>query len=283
MAKKWNMIVDVEKCDNCRLCFLAVKDEYTGNDFAGYSAAQPSLGHSWLDIKRKERGTYPIVRANFLPVMCNHCDNPPCLQNAKNGAIKKREDGIVLIDPEKSKGQKQLVDSCPYGAISWNEEKEIPQAWTFDAHLLDEGWKKTRAEQACPMDVFRTIKVDDKEMQQIQAREGLEVLEPQLGTKPRIYYKNLHLITKCFVGGTITQNLGSVEECASQVDVILEKEGQTVGKTKTDIFGEFVFDGLEPNSGIYHLRAKSTSWQLTTEFNLGEESKYLGVLELQTK
>ena len=55
-----------------------------------------------------------------------------------------REDGIVIIDPEKSKGQKQIVDSCPYGAISWNEGKQIPQAWPFDAHLLDEGWTRTR-------------------------------------------------------------------------------------------------------------------------------------------
>ena len=52
MAKKWNLIVDVERCDNCRLCFLAVKDEYVGNDFPGVSAAQPSEGqHKWLDIE----------------------------------------------------------------------------------------------------------------------------------------------------------------------------------------------------------------------------------------
>ena len=136
---KWNLIVDVGRCDNCRLCFLAVKDEYIGNDFPGVSAAQPVLGHNWLDIKRKERGTYPLVQARFLPVMCNHCDNAPCIKAARDGAVRKREDGIVIIDPEKSKGQKQIVESCPYGAISWNEEKQIPQAWPFDAHLLDEG------------------------------------------------------------------------------------------------------------------------------------------------
>jgi Fe-S-cluster-containing dehydrogenase component len=56
MAKRWNMIVDVARCDNCRGCFLAVKDEHIGNDFPGYAAAQPAQGHNWLDIKRKERG-----------------------------------------------------------------------------------------------------------------------------------------------------------------------------------------------------------------------------------
>lgn len=282
MAKKWNMIVDVEKCDNCRLCFLAVKDEYTGNDFAGYSAAQPSLGHNWLDIKRKERGTYPIVKANFLPIMCNHCDNPPCLKAAKNSAVTKRADGIVLIDPEKAKGQKALVKSCPYDAIFWNEEKEIPQAWTFDAHLLDEGWAKTRAEQACPMDVFRTIKVEDEEMKQIQVREGLEVLKPESGTQPRIFYKNLYLITKCLIGGTIVEEIDGVEECADEIDVILEKDGKEIGRTKTDIFGEFIFDKLEPNSGNYQLKFTSKNGQISKDFEIGEESKYLGLLKLQS-
>ena len=212
---KWNLIVDVGRCDNCRLCFLAVKDEYIGNDHPGVSAAQPVLGHNWLDIKRKERGTYPIVQARFLPVMCNHCDDAPCIKAARNGAVRKREDGIVIIDPEKSKGQKQIVDSCPYGAISWNEEKQIPQAWPFDAHLLDEGWTKTRGEQACPTQVFRTIKVEDEEMQRIRAAEGLEVLKPELGTKPRVYYKNLHMITKCFASGTVVRHVGGVEEGAA--------------------------------------------------------------------
>ena len=83
MAKKWNLIVDVARCDNCRVCFLAVKDEHVGNDFPGYSAAQPEHGANWLDIERKERGTYPLVEAHFMPVMCNHCDAAPCMKAAR--------------------------------------------------------------------------------------------------------------------------------------------------------------------------------------------------------
>lgn len=280
---KWNLIVDVAKCDNCRLCFLAVKDEYIGNDFPGVSAAQPTLGHNWLDIQRKERGTYPLVQARFMPVMCNHCDDAPCMMAARDGAVKKRADGIVIIDPEKSKGQKQIVDACPYGAISWNEEKQIPQAWPFDAHLLDEGWTKTRGEQACPAQVFRTIKVDDAEMKQMAAAEGLEVLKPELGTKPRIYYKNLHLITKCFVGGTVVRHVNGVEECAAGVEVVLEKDGREVGRATTDTFGEFVIDRLEPRSGGYHLKASGTSGRYATQFDLTDESRYLGVMSLTTE
>ena len=288
---KWNLIVDVARCDNCRLCFLAVKDEYIGNDHPGISAAQPAQGHNWLDIRRKERGTYPLVQARFLPVMCNHCDEAPCIKAARDGAVRKREDGIVIIDPEKSKGQKQIVESCPYGAISWNEEKQIPQAWPFDAHLLDEGWTRTRGEQACPTQVFRTIKVDDAEMKRIQGEEGLEVLKPELGTKPRIYYKNLHMITKCFVGGTVVRHgprpgsalSAGVEECAAGVEVVLEKDGREVGRATTDTFGEFVIDRLEPNSSGYHLKAAGSWGRCSTQFDLAEESRYLGVMTLAAR
>ena len=111
--------------------------------------------------ERNERGTYPIGDANFMPVMCNHCDDAPCMKAATDGAVKKRDDGIVIIDPVKAKGQKEIVDACPYGAVYWNEESQLPQAWIFDAHLLDTGWDKTRAEQCCPTDVFTSVKVED--------------------------------------------------------------------------------------------------------------------------
>jgi Fe-S-cluster-containing dehydrogenase component len=277
---RWNLIVDVARCDNCRLCFLAVKDEYVGNDFPGYSAAQPPLGQSWLDLRRKERGSYPLVQARFMPVMCNHCDEAPCMKAARDGAVRKRPDGIVIIDPEKSRGQKQIVDACPYGAVSWNEEKQIPQAWPFDAHLLDLGWTQTRAEQACPMHVFRTVRVEDAEMQRIQAEEGLEVLKPELGTKPRVYYKNLHLMTKCFVGGTVVHHVKGVEECAPGVQVVLEKDGREVGRATTDTFGEFVIDRLEPGSGGYVLKAAGASGRFSRQFDLAGESRYLGVMPL---
>ena len=224
MTAKWNMIVDVARCDNCRGCFLAVKDEHVGNDFPGYAAAQPAQGHKWLDIRRHERGSYPLVEAHFVPVMCNHCDDAPCMQAAKDGAITKRPDGIVIIDPVKSKGQRQIVDACPYGAITWNDEKQIPQAWIFDAHLLDEGWTQTRAEQCCPTGVFKSMKVEDEEMQRIRAEQGLEVLKPELGTKPRIYYKTLHLATKCFVGGSVVKHVAGVEECAAGAEDVVAND-----------------------------------------------------------
>ena len=148
-CQKWNMIIDVAECTNCQLCALSAMDEYVGNEWPGVSAPMPRNGHRWIDILQKERGQVPMIDIAYVPTMCNHCDNAPCL--AKGGdAVKKRDDGIVIIDPVKAKGRKDLVESCPYGHIWWNEEAQLPQIWPFDAHLLDQGWKQTRAQQACP-------------------------------------------------------------------------------------------------------------------------------------
>ncbi|MDX2145492.1 MAG: 4Fe-4S dicluster domain-containing protein [Rhodospirillaceae bacterium] len=281
MTQKWNLIVDVARCDNCRNCFLATKDEHIGNDFPGYAAAQPAQVHSWVDIQRKERGTYPIAEAHFMPVMCNHCDDAPCMKAAKNGAITKRADGIVIIDPEKSKGQKAIVEACPYGAVFWNEEKQIPQAWIFDAHLLDQGWTKPRVEQSCPTAAFRSLKVEDADMQRIKSQEGLEVLKPELNTKPRVYYKNLHLMTKCFVSGSVTADINGVEECAAGAEVILKRAGGEVARTTTDTFGEFKIDKLEPGSGAYQVQISLDASRLSAEFSLADDSLYLGTLKLK--
>lgn len=281
MSAKWNLIVDVAKCDNCRNCFLATKDEHIGNDFPGYAAAQPAELHAWVDIVAKERGRWPMVEAHFMPVMCNHCDNAPCMKAAKDGAIKKREDGIVIIDQEKAKGQKQIVDACPYGAIWWNEEKQLPQAWIFDAHLIDSGWTKPRVEQSCPTSVFRALKIEDGEMQKIAAREELKVLKPELNSKSRVYYKNLHLFTTCFVSGSVVADIKGVEECADAATVVLKRNGAEVGRATTDCFGEFKIDRLEPRSGRYELEMNLGSQVLATTFDLADESLYLGVLKLR--
>jgi len=274
------MIVDVAKCDNCRVCFLAVKDEHVGNDFPGYAAAQPAQGHNWLEIKRHERGSAPMVDAHFMPVMCNHCDDAPCMKAARDGAVTRRPDGILIIDPVKSKGQKQIVDACPYGMVSWNEEKQIPQAWIFDAHLLDAGWTQTRAEQGCPSGVFRSVKVEDEEMQRIRAEEGLEVLRPELGTKPRVYYKNLHLFTKCFVGGSVVKETAGVEDCVAGAEVVLRQDGREIGRAVTDAFGEWKIDRLEPGSTGYQVDVTAAAGRFTLQFDLGGKSRYLGVMKL---
>ncbi|MGB4066515.1 MAG: hypothetical protein WBK08_00655, partial [Nitrospira sp.] len=76
---KWNLIIDVAKCENCRNCTLAVKDEHCDNDFPGYAAPQPKHGHDWIKISRRVRGSAPMVDVTYLLTTCNHCDNAPCV------------------------------------------------------------------------------------------------------------------------------------------------------------------------------------------------------------
>ena len=83
--KKWNLIIDVAACTNCNLCTLAAMDEYVGNDWPGYSAPMPKHGHKWINILQKERGQVPMIDIAFVPTMCNHCDNAPCVE--KGGGV----------------------------------------------------------------------------------------------------------------------------------------------------------------------------------------------------
>ena len=130
------------------------------------------------------------------------------------------------------------------------------------------------------MDVYRTLKVEDEEMQRIRAEEGLEVLNPELETWPRVYYKNLHVMTRCFVGGSVVEQVDGVEECAAGVEVVLSQGGREVGRATTDTFGEFKIDGLEPNSAGYLLEVAASSGRVSMQLDVGEESLYLGVLKL---
>jgi Fe-S-cluster-containing dehydrogenase component len=250
--KKWNLIIDVAKCHDCNNCFLACKDEHCDNSFPPYTVAQPWHGHRWVNIMRTERGQFPQIDVAYLPLFCMHCDNAPCIKAAQDGAVYKRDNGIVIIDPVKAQGQKHLVDACPYGAIWWNEEHTLPQKCTLCAHLLDEGWKEPRCVQACPTGALRIFKIEDGEMENLITAESLEPLHPEYHTKPRVYYKNLFRYTHCFIAGSVAVERDGVSDCAQGATVTLIKDSEKRQVT-TDTFGDFKFDGLKENSGIYHI------------------------------
>ena len=277
--KKWNMIVDVARCHNCYNCFIATKDEYVDNEHTGYTAPQPLHGHAWVDMEYHEGGQWPIVETSFRPVMCNHCDDAPCMKVASNGAINKRADGIVIIDPEKAKGQRQIVGACPYGAVYWNEDLQIPQAWPFDAHLLDQGWEKTKIEQSCPTGVFRSIKVSDRKMRKIAKTENLTTLEEKSGAKPRVYYKNNHPFETCFIGGTVIALKEGLEECVEGADITLMKDDKAIGSANSDAFGEFKIDKIEPDVGPVRLKIEHLGKSKTVNVEL-MESTYVGCIEV---
>jgi len=277
--RKWHMIIDVERCQDCNNCFLACKDEHVGNDWPGCTLAQPLHGQRWMNIMRKERGTCPMVDVAYRPTPCMHCDNAPCIEKAQRQAVYKRDDGIVIIDPEKAMGQKELVTACPYGAIFWNQEKNIPQKCTFCAHLLDSGWQKPRCVQSCPTDALEAVYAEDEAMAARVKQEGLQTLLPEQDTRPRVYYRNLYRYTHCFIGGSVSYKKDGIEECAADANVTLSQNGTSLANAVTNCFGDFKFDGLTPSRTVYSLSIffQGREKQLDVELN---DSVYLGDLLL---
>jgi len=237
---KYGMVIDISRCNGCYNCFLACRDEYCGNDYPPYSLAQPMTGHFWMRIIERERGQYPRVKVAYTPVLCMQCENAPCIKAALNGAVYRRPDGIVIIDPEKAVGQKQIVSACPYRVIYWNEEKNIPQKCTFCAHLLDKGWKEPRCVELCPAGamIFGDLEDPNSEVSKLMASNKVEALHPEYGLKEKVRYIAL---PKRFIAGTVV--FGDKDECAENVDVTLIGDGvkQTI---KTNNYGDFEFEGL---------------------------------------
>ncbi len=279
-AEKWNVLIDVAECTNCNLCVLANLDEHVDNDFPGYCAPMPKHGAHWIRILQNERGQAPYMDIAYVPVVCNHCDDAPCIKEAKDGAITKRDDGIVVIDPVKAKGQEHLVDACPYGHIWWNKELELPQAWSFDAHLIDGGWSRTRADQVCPTGAFKTLKVSDGAMQKLADQQRLEVLQPELGTKPRVWYKNLWRYSTAFIAGTLSAEANGRVDCVEGARVALMKDGETIAEIASDNYGDFKFDRLAENSGPYTLVIEADGKAKKTVETGLERSVSLGEIRL---
>lgn len=284
MTDKWNLIIDVATCENCHNCTLSVKDEHCGNDFPGYAAPQPEHGHEWIKIHRRVRGSAPIVDVAYLPATCNHCDAAPCIERAgDSGAVFKRPDGIVIIDPDKAKGRRDLVDACPYGAIWWNESLALPQKWIFDAHLLDMGWTQPRCAQTCPTGAIASVKTSDDDMRARAAAEDLRVLRPELGTQPRVYYRNLHRYTDWFIAGSVYGRIAGQTECIEGALVTLKHADGTQRSTQTDAFGEFKFDRIAAQPGDYHLSVDHPAFA-PAHFDLAvDDSINVGTIDLDRR
>jgi Fe-S-cluster-containing dehydrogenase component len=247
---KWNLIIDVAECHNCHNCVVAGKDELVGNEFPGYSAPHPVQGPGVIRIERRVRGSGHHLDATYLPRLCNHCDDAPCVK-AGAGAVNKRADGIVIFDPIACRGRRDLVDACPYGAVAWNEEQQLPQTWFFDAHLLDGGWHEPRCVTVCPTRALQAFKLDDSAMAARAEAEGLRTLQPELDTRPRVYYRHLERVDSVFVAGSVVTPAGS--ECVQAARVELLREGKAVACVDSDAFGDFRLDGLAPDSGRHEL------------------------------
>lgn len=244
---RYGLAVEIEKCTGCHACFIACKDEFTGNDYPPTAAAQPA-GHKWLRLLEVEQGTGTKVKVDYIPVMCQHCEEASCIRAAGGDAVYRRPDGIVIIDPQKAKGRKELVGACPYGAINWNQAEDLPQKCTMCAHMLDNGEKTVRCAEVCPTGALVFGDLDDpgsRISRLLAAKSGLvESYKPELATRPRTKYIGL---PKLFIAGEVML-ADKPGECAKGATVSLQAVGEHVVITvRADFFGDFEFKGLARN------------------------------------
>jgi Fe-S-cluster-containing dehydrogenase component len=269
-------VIDVSICNGCYCCQVACKDEHVGNDWSPYAKPQPDTGQFWLKLNEYVRGTVPKVKMHYVPVMCMHCDKAPCIASCPiEGAIYKRDDGLVIIDSVKCTGCKACVDSCPYGVIYFNEDLNLAQKCTGCAHILDgkAGGDGLLKEPRC-VDVCPTGAIKFAEESELKSQIGkAEVMEPELGTKPRVYYMN---IPRKFVAGTVYDPKAKEVIIGATCTLTDAKGGKVTAKT--DGFGDFWFEGLDV--GKYSLKIESDGKAKTVDAISTENDVNLGDIPL---
>jgi Fe-S-cluster-containing dehydrogenase component len=270
---RYGMVIDVTRCDGCYNCFLVCKDEYAQQAHAGYTAAQPMTGQEWMKILPVERGQFPKVKQDYIPLPCMHCETAPCTEDSE-GAIHRRPDGIVMIDPEGAIGQQDVPTRCPYWRISWNEKEQVPQKCTFCAHLLDAGWKDPRCVEACPTGTLIFGDLDDPNSAVSQAWKKAEAMHPEYNLGESVRYIGL---PRNFVAGSVAY--ADEDECAQGVTVeLLGADGTRT--TQTDAFGDFEFEGL-PDDQTYSVTVVAPGYR-SQRFDVKTlKSLYLGDIMLE--
>ena len=242
MTYAW--LIDTTKCMACFDCVVACKDEYVDNAWLPYSEAQPATGQFWMNLVVNERGQLPgKIRVNNFPFLCNHCTTAPCQTAATGGAVYTRSDGLVIIDPAKSKGQQQIVAACPYNVIYWNATLGIPQKCTGCAHLLDNGWTQPRCVGTCPTGAIQWGTLATLQSQ-ITAL-GAKVWHPEFNIGPQVYYVGAGAQGLVFIAGAL---YASSNDAAIQGATVTVTAGSTNLTTTSDIFGDFWVDGLAANT-----------------------------------
>lgn len=214
---RWGMVIDVKRCIACWSCTISCKEEHF---------LKPGL--FWNRLIISEEGKYPTPKKIIYPVLCNHCDEPPCVEACPTGATYQREDGIVLVDADKCVGCRACVVNCPYqqrtfyseeihnseyfpgqGKTQWEllGEKLYPLKvgtvvkCNFCVERIDEGlakglqpgkdWDATPAcVIACPVNarVFGDLDDPNSEVNKLIKQYDGKPLHPEFGTEPAVYY-----------------------------------------------------------------------------------------------
>lgn len=184
--KRYAMVIDLRRCIGCDACMVACKAEF-----------DVPLGVFRTWVPYKVVGTYPNVKKQFLPRLCNHCDDPPCVRACPVEATYKVEDGgFVLQRYERCIGCKACMASCPYNARfmlpkhrTYTDITSVVDKCTFCHHRVTQGLVPACV-QTCigRARIFGDLNDPGSEVSYLVSNLPTQVLRPEQGTKPHVFY-----------------------------------------------------------------------------------------------
>ena len=188
---RYGMVVDLRKCIGCFACAVACKAEQG-----------VPLGYFKSFVIQKEYGSYPHVKRNLLPVLCNNCTDPACIQvcpvdeHGKYPGTKatwQRPDGIVVQEEDECIGCGNCVYGCPFGAKYLDPVTETAQKCDFCLHRVDQGLLPAcvNACNTCAR-IFGDLNDPNSEISKVVAQNKVKPLMPFMGTKPNVFYIDLN-------------------------------------------------------------------------------------------
>ena len=264
-------LFDAAKCNGCRNCQLACKDEHVDNEWAPWAKPQPDTGQFWTRVEERVRGQVPKVRVSYTVRMCQHCGDAPCMAAAPE-AVYRRDDGLVIVDPEKAHGLRELVEACPYGAIYYNEGLDLPQKCTGCAHLVDAG-ELPHCVDVCPHGALRFGDEEDF-AEEIAAATAL-VPERAEADRPRVYYLNA---PKRFLAGVVVDLEADEVVVGAKVTAENLATGEVLA-VETDEFGDFWFRQVGKAAWRVYVEAEGYLTRVL-EASTAEEDRNMGPVAL---
>jgi len=182
---RYGMVIDQKRCIGCMACVVACKRE---NDVPEE--------HYRTRVVEMVEGTFPKLRMELRPELCNHCENAPCVYNCPTGASYKSKDGIVLVDNKKCVGCKACMAACPYDARFVDPRNGAAHKCTLCEHLIKDG-KEPACVTTCisKARIFGDFNDPQSPVSRILAERHVRTLIPEAGTKPAVYYIGLELLT----------------------------------------------------------------------------------------
>jgi len=187
---KYGMVIDLSTCIRDRACMIGCK--FINRIPSKYEAVSGGVELYRLRPVDWEEGKYPDVKWLSIPVSCQHCDTPTCMAACAEGAITKRDDGIVVIDKEKCIGcsSYSCVSACPYLAIYiWDGKADMCDFCLGNGKLERDGI--TYCAEICPCyktKLFGDLNDPTSEVAKLVASGAARQLCPQFGTGPNVYY-----------------------------------------------------------------------------------------------